>query len=93
MGRVCVVVCVPVCLSFEPAGQFVKFERKVNISKLLNFFNFSNNRDLPLQTPENLRKSFLSETSRASASIGFTAHRTSFIIRKCFLLDLDSVED
>lgn len=87
------ILYVPVWLSFEPAGLFVNFEKKVKISELLSFYKFCDNRYLSLQTAETLYKSFLMETSKPSAGISFTAPKTSFIVCKCFLLDQDSVED
>lgn len=48
--------CVSVCLRFELAGQFVKFERKIRILKLINFFNFYYNGYLSLQTREPTQK-------------------------------------
>jgi len=82
-----------VWLSFEPAGHFVKFEKKIKVLKLQSFFGLCDNRYLSLQTPENLYKIFLMATSKPSAGISFTAHKTSVIICKCFLSDLDLVED
>lgn len=87
------ILCVPIWLSFECADQFVKFVKKVKISKLLSFFKFCDNRYLSLRAAENLYKSFLMETSKPSAGVGFTAPKTSFISCKCFLLSLDSAED
>lgn len=70
----------PVWLSFEPAGLFVNFEKRVKISELLSFYKFCDNRYVSLQTAETLYKSFLMETSKPSAGISFTAPKTSFII-------------
>lgn len=74
----CVCACLAIFWTFWPIS--IKFQRKVRISKLWSIFKFCDNTYLALQIQDKLRNSFLTKNSKTLSGIGFTAHRTSFIM-------------